>query len=149
MRTKDSFMRPPNPAIYSVQEAAERTGLTTYTLRYYEREGLLAPIPRATSSGHRRYSEEDLRLLHFLKRMRETGMPIRQMKRYVALILAGDSTLEERRQMLIAHRDMVRKDIAKLQTHLTAIEEKIDSYAALSREYEDDAARLQQREDLK
>ncbi len=137
------------PLVYTVQEAAERTGLTTYTLRYYEREGLLAPISRSKSSGHRRYSEEDLRLLHFLKRMRETGMHIRQMKRYVALILAGDATIEERRRMLVAHRETVCDGITQLQTHLAAIDEKINGYMVLSQEYAGDAAMLRDRENTK
>ena len=137
------------PRTYTVKQAAEQTGLTTYTLRYYEREGLLAPIPRSASSGHRRYSAEDLRLLHFLKRMRETGMHIHQMKRYVALILAGDGTIDERRKILVAHRELVCDNIACLQANLTAIDEKINNYLNLSHEYADDAARLRERENTK
>jgi DNA-binding transcriptional MerR regulator len=139
-------MTQPMQPIYTVQEAAARTGLTAYTLRYYEREGLLAPIPRVPGSGHRRYGEEDLRLLHFLKRMRETGMPIHKIKQYVALILAGEGTVDARRDLLIAHRTAVSENIARLQGHLAAIDEKIANYQPLNREYAEDAARIRERE---
>ncbi len=67
-----------NEATYTIQEAAERTGVSAHTLRYYERIGLLTPIHRETNSGHRRYSEDNLRLVQFLLRLRTTGMPIAQ-----------------------------------------------------------------------
>lgn len=132
-------------SVYTVQEAARMTGLSTYTLRYYEREGLLAPVVRDRGSGHRRYSDEDLRLLRFLKRMRETGMSIQQMKHYVALILAGEETYEQRRQMLVAHRQQICMVIAKWEQHLLAIDDKIAHYESLTQAYAQDAACLRER----
>jgi DNA-binding transcriptional MerR regulator len=117
--------------VYTVQEAADRSGLSAHTLRYYERAGLLKPILRKENSGHRRYSEEDLRLVEFLKRMRCTGMPIHQLQRYVSLLLGGDDTLEERRIMLEEHRAAVCERITELEGHLQALEYKIANYQGL------------------
>ena len=68
----------------TVGEAAERVGLTTYTLRWYEQEGLVAPVGR-DSSGRRRYTESDVNWLLLLTRLRRTGMPVRDMRRYAEL----------------------------------------------------------------
>jgi DNA-binding transcriptional MerR regulator len=116
---------------YSVQEAAARTGLSEHTLRYYERVGLIAPVQRDGSSKHRRYSEEDLRGIEFLKRLRATGMHICDMQRYMALFQQGDSTLDERRAMLEEHGRRVREQIAELQGHLEVIDYKISNYRRL------------------
>lgn len=118
-------------AIYTVQEASERAGLSAHTLRYYERAGLLAPIYRIDGSGHRRYCEEDLRLIEFLKRMRSTGMPIHQLQRYIALVREGDATIEERLAMLEEHRGVVCERIRELQGHLDVLEFKIANYRCL------------------
>jgi DNA-binding transcriptional MerR regulator len=118
----------------SVQEAAERTGLSAHTLRYYERAGLLLRVGRQGSGAHRRYSEDDLRFLAFLKRLRATGMPIREMRRYAALVRAGDATLEERRHMLEERRDETRRQLRELQQSLDAIEWKIENYRRLGLE---------------
>ena len=60
---------------FSIQQVAQKTGLSIHTLRYYEKVGLLAPIQRG-KNGHRQYSIEDIIWLEFLVRLRETGMSI-------------------------------------------------------------------------
>lgn len=75
----------------TIQEVAERTALSPHTLRYYERVGLLEAPDRA-ASGHRRYGEGDLEWLTLLKRLRATGMPIREMRRYAELVRQGDES---------------------------------------------------------
>ena len=112
----------------TVQEVAERTGLSAHTLRYYEKAGLLPRVGRDDSSGHRRYAEGDLRFIEFLKRLRATGMPICRMQEYVALVRAGEATLAERRDMLIGHGEAVRERIADLQASLAVIEWKVENY---------------------
>ena len=65
----------------TIAEAAERSGLTSHTLRYYERDGLmLFPVERS-STGHRRYTERDLTWIELVSRLRATGMPIRDVRR--------------------------------------------------------------------
>ena len=116
--------------MYTIEEAAQRTGVTTHTLRYYERIGLLAPVGRA-SSGHRRYSDDDLGAIGFLTLLRQTGMPIRDMQRFVELTRAGDGTIPQRVVVLEAHRDALAEQLALLNRHFAAIEIKIGIYRAL------------------
>jgi len=112
----------------TVRQAATETGVGEHTLRYYEQIGLILPVPR-TVNGHRRYSESDIRWIHFLKRLRATGMPIARMRQYVALAQAGDSTIRQRRELLQDHYDHVCTRIEELATCLSIIENKIQWYA--------------------
>jgi len=112
----------------TIQQVAEATGLTVHTLRYYERIGLIHPIGRAENS-HRRYSDGDVGWLIFLTKLRATGMSIQQMTAYAALQREGDSTLEERLDMLKAHKQQVEAHVDELQTHLDVIRYKIGLYS--------------------
>lgn len=111
-----------------IAEAAEISGVSTHTLRYYERAGLmLTPVDRASSS-HRRYSPADLSWVTFLTRLRMTGMPIAGIRRHTELVREGASTIAERRELLVAHRERVREELADITASLRAIDHKIDIY---------------------
>ncbi|WP_211293193.1 MerR family DNA-binding transcriptional regulator [Brunnivagina elsteri] len=69
----------------TIQQVASLTGLNVHTLRYYERNGLLKPVPRA-ANGHRRYSSVDIASIEFLTKLRMTGMPIRHMQKFAKLM---------------------------------------------------------------
>jgi DNA-binding transcriptional MerR regulator len=114
------------PAL-TISEAAESSGVTAHTLRYYERAGLLEPVDRA-GSGHRRYSEADLTRIVFVTRLRSTGMPIREIRRYVDLVREGPATEPERLDILRAHRERVLAQLDEVAHHLQAIDFKIDLY---------------------
>ncbi|MFS0866814.1 MerR family transcriptional regulator [Microbacterium sp. 179-B 1A2 NHS] len=124
-----SLLSSPSPATgLTIADAAAASGLTVHTLRYYERAGLmLAPIDRA-SSTHRRYSEADVNWVRFLVRLRWTGMPIATMRRYTELVREGDATIAERRQLLLDHRESVRRNLQEVTASLAAIDHKIDIY---------------------
>ena len=111
----------------SVGEAAARVGLTTYTLRWYEQEGLVAPVGR-DSAGRRRYTEGDVEWLRLLTRLRRTGMPVRDMRRYAELARQGDRTLGARRGLFEAHRARVLARMAELEEDLKVLNYKIDVY---------------------
>lgn len=111
---------------FAIAEVAERAGVTAHTLRYYERAGLLA-VGR-DASGYRAYSEDDCARVVFLTRMRSTGMPIRDLQRYVALVEAGEDTVPERLAMMRAHRERVRARIDDLGVALDVIDFKIATY---------------------
>ena len=111
----------------TVGEAAERVGLTTYTLRWYEQEGLVAPVGR-DSAGRRRYTESDLDWLLLLTRLRRTGMPVRDMRRYAELARQGDRTLGARRALFEAHRARVLARMTELEEDLKVLNYKIDIY---------------------
>ena len=112
----------------TIAEAAERLGLTPDTLRYYERDGLLLrPVPRS-ASGHRRYEEADLRWVELVTRLRATGMPIRDVRRYADLVRAGEGNEAERLELLRTHRQAVLARLAEVTEHLGAIDRKIGIY---------------------
>lgn len=112
---------------YTIKEISEMTGVSIHTLRYYERIGLIDMVDRA-DNGHRRYTEKDFIRVDFLKRLRATGMPISQMQHYVDLFRAGDSTLQERRLMLEAHRQIIQEQIDALTETRAMIDGKITRY---------------------
>ncbi|NJL86204.1 MAG: MerR family transcriptional regulator [Leptolyngbyaceae cyanobacterium SM1_1_3] len=115
----------------TIQQVAAATGLSVHTLRYYERCGLIASIDRA-ASGHRRYAADDIRWIEFLTKLRLTGMPIRQMQQYAALVRQHpDAAFGERRQLLIAHRQAVLQQIRQLEENLAVIYWKIQHYSKL------------------
>jgi DNA-binding transcriptional MerR regulator len=112
----------------SISQAAERTGLSTHTLRYYEREGLmLSGIDRA-SSTHRRYTDGDIVWVDFLTKLRSTAMPISKVREYVDLARQGSSTNRARLELLEAHRRTVLAQLAEMNQSLAAIDHKIAFY---------------------
>ena len=116
------------PAAMSISDVAELTGLSTHTLRYYEREGLmLVPVDRS-SSTHRRYTEADLNWVTFLTKLRRTAMPIARMREYVELARRGDDTSAERLELLLIHRMNVVKQLDEMKKSLAAIDYKISLY---------------------
>ncbi|TCO65559.1 MerR family transcriptional regulator [Actinocrispum wychmicini] len=114
---------------YAIAQAAERSGLSIDTLRYYERIGLVEP-PARDSGGRRSYSDEDLSWLEFLTKLRTTGMPIRMMREYAQL--RGPGVEAKRRQILVEHRADVLSRIAELQSCLDTLNYKIDSYCTMT-----------------
>jgi DNA-binding transcriptional MerR regulator len=116
----------------SIREMANRCGLSPYTLRYYERAGLIRPVTRA-ASGHRRYSVSDEAWVAFLNRLRTTGMSIRQMEQFARLRAQGDVSVSARRAMLETHVGVVQSRVAALEDSLVALATKIEHYAALER----------------
>jgi DNA-binding transcriptional MerR regulator len=123
----------------TIAEVAERTGLTRHTLRYYERDGLMLDVGRA-DSGHRRYTEDDLGWIELITKLRATGMPIRDVRRYAELVRAGDGNEAERLELLHAHRERVRAQLEAMAVHLDAIDMKISFYTGLSSPAPADAA---------
>ena len=120
-------------------EMSARTGVSLDTLRYYEREGLIASVARA-GSGHRRYDAEDVLWVEVLRCLRETGMTIEQLRHYCALGAEGDHTKRERREMLEAHRRRVEAQIAERHEALRLIDHKLEYYADVASVPEDEEA---------
>jgi DNA-binding transcriptional MerR regulator len=114
----------------TIQQVAQATGLSVYTLRYYERIGLIHPIGRAGNT-HRRYSTDDIGWIDFLTKLRSTGMSIQEMQTYAELQRQGDDTLPERLEMLKALQRKVETHIDELNDHLNIIRGKIEYYGEL------------------
>ena len=111
---------------YSIGDFSKLTGLGIHTLRYYEHEGLITPERNA--AGRRCYSDKDLTWIEFIKRLKDTGMPIKEIRHYAELRAAGDPTLSERMEMLVQHRQALNEQIAQLQEHKAKLDEKIEFY---------------------
>ena len=111
---------------YSIGDFAKLTGLGIHTLRYYEHEGLIAP--ERNSSNRRCYSDKDLIWIEFIKRLKDTGMPIKEIRHYAKLRADGDPTLSERMEMLVQHRQALNELIGQLQEHKIKLDEKIEFY---------------------
>jgi DNA-binding transcriptional MerR regulator len=93
-------------SLLTIQQAAALTGLSVHTLRYYERIKLLARVDRA-ANGHRRFRKQDVEQLVFLNLIRLTGMPLEQVKQYIAVRDKGDGGTQDRVKMLQSHRALV------------------------------------------
>ncbi|MEU6554955.1 MerR family transcriptional regulator [Streptomyces sp. NPDC046915] len=124
--------RPDGQDRYTISEVVAFTGLTAHTLRWYERIGLMSHIDRS-HTGQRRYCNRDLDWLDFVTKLRLTGMPVADMVRYAELVREGDSTFEERQELLEATRRDVLTRIAELRDTLSVLDRKISFYADAGR----------------
>jgi DNA-binding transcriptional MerR regulator len=119
----------------TILEVSEATGLSSHTLRYYERIGLIHPIEREENT-RRLYTEEDLGWIDFLLKLRATGMSIKEMQEYAELQRQGDVTLPQRVEMLKSLREHVEARMSELGEHLKLICYKIEIYEQIVTEKE-------------
>ena len=112
---------------WTIRRAAAESGTTADTLRYYERIGILPSVARS-SSGHRRYTDDDLSWIALVRCFRESGMPIEQLRRYADLAQQGDETADERLGLLKEHRRRIQDEMGELRTSLELVERKIAYY---------------------
>lgn len=110
-----------------ISEVSEKFGISTDTLRYYERIGLIPPIGR-NKSGLREYKEKDCEWIEVILFMRDAGMSIELLLEYVKMVQLGDKTKQERKALLIEQRDQLVARIGELQKTLKALNGKIESY---------------------
>lgn len=112
---------------YTIKQISNMTQLPASTLRYYEKEQLLPAVTR-NEYGYRVYDDHDLDWISIITCLRDTNMPIIDIKKFVALCALGDETLETRRAMIIEHKHAVEKQMEILQQHMNHINHKIDYY---------------------
>ncbi|XXM72683.1 MerR family transcriptional regulator [Lysinibacillus sphaericus] len=113
--------------MYRIKEITEKTGLTGPTLRYYEKEGVL-PFVERDGRGNRIYNDRNIEWIRFILAMLSTGMPIAELKKYVELYKQGDSTLMERKQLMITHKQKVEEDLKETYRYLEQINYKLALY---------------------
>jgi len=120
-----------------IAEVSEQYGISSDTLRYYERIGLIPPVNR-NESGIRDYSEIDLRRVEFTKCMRCAGLPIEVLIEYVGLVQKGDQTIEARKEILKEQRVLLAARMNEMQKTLDILDHKIEVYenAVLTKEKE-------------
>ena len=111
---------------YSIGEFSKLTDLGIHTLRYYEHEHLITP--GRNSSNRRCYTDKDLTWIEFIKRLKDTGMPIKEIQLYAELRAKGETTLSARMELLISHRKALNEQINQLQEHMGKLDKKIEFY---------------------
>lgn len=116
------------PRGLTIGQVAERTGLSVHTLRFYEREGILANPVQRGPGGHRVYSEDDVDWLTVCTILRGSGMPIPQIARYTAMVRQGDGNEPERLALLRQHRERVTAQMTQLTRCLDLINFKVGVY---------------------
>jgi DNA-binding transcriptional MerR regulator len=115
--------------MYTINEVAQICELSTHTLRFYDKEGLL-PFVARSRSGHREFSETDLELIKLVCCLKNTGMPIKEIKQYMDLLVQGSETLQVRKQLMIDHRKEILRQMDELKKNLNIIDLKIKFYNA-------------------
>jgi len=113
-----------------IAEFAAASGVTAHTLRYYEKIGLLPAIAR-DAGGRRVFDAKDLDWIAFVTRLKDTGMPLAQIREYARLRDQGEGTARQRRQILETHADALADELARSRDHLDRIHDKISWYAGL------------------
>ena len=111
----------------TIAETAEATGFSTYTLRYYEKVGVLQNITR-DSSGHRNFSDQDVDILKFLNCLKKADMSIKEIRDFTDLLYSNESTLELRVELLEEQKSRVRTKLDDIQEAYNHIKWKIDYY---------------------
>ncbi|MDD3347121.1 MerR family transcriptional regulator [Oscillibacter sp.] len=111
----------------TIAQVSRQYGLSADTLRYYERIGLIPPVPR-NNSGIRDYDTVSCQWIELMKCMRSAGVQIEALIEYVALFQQGDATLNARRELLIAQREQLKLRMADMQASLDRLESKIEHY---------------------
>ena len=113
---------------YTIGEFSAKFGIGIHALRYYEKEKLIAPKRR--ENGRRCYTDADITWFAFIKRLKDTGMPIKEIQKYAELRAQGNDTLEARMDMLVQHRAALLAEISAMQEHLSKLDDKIEYYSA-------------------
>ena len=111
----------------TIAEVSRQYDITPDTLRYYERIGLIPPVPR-TKSGIRDYDQSSCNWIEFIKCMRGAGLQIEALIEYVSLFQQGDTTIDARKALLIEQRDQLEERIAAMQQTLERLNHKIENY---------------------
>ncbi len=113
--------------LLTLKEIREETGLSSDTIRFYEKEGIIIDVIRL-ENGHRRYRTQDLEWLKFVNCLKATGMPLKKIKLYRELMTEGDNTVCERGAILSNQREIILNEMEKLRESLSIIDYKIKYY---------------------
>jgi DNA-binding transcriptional MerR regulator len=112
----------------SIGQVAERTGLSVHTLRFYEREGILADPVRRGAGGRRVYTEDDVGWLELCIILRAAGMPLPAIRQYTELVRQGEGNEEQRIALLRRHEEQVKVQMTQLAKCLDLITFKVRVY---------------------
>lgn len=108
---------------YSISEVAKKMNVTIYTLRYYDKEGLMPYVER-TPNGTRLFKDSDLETLRIVECLKSTGMPIKDIKNFIDWCSQGDSTLQQRYDLFMERKTAVEAQMDELKKAMKLIEHK-------------------------
>lgn len=113
--------------IYSIKDISEIFGISIYTIRFYDKEGLL-PFVTRNKSGQRVFTESNVKMIKTLCCLKNTGMQIKDIKKYIDFCMEGVVTIDSRKKLLLEHRKEVVAHINALNENLNLIDSKIEIY---------------------
>ena len=112
---------------YTINQVATMFDISAYTIRFYDKEGLL-PFVSRNKSGNREFTESDLNLFKIIYCLKNTGMQIKDIKKYIDLCMEGTDTINVRQKLLTEHRNEIMKQMEGLKENLSLIDAKIEIY---------------------
>ncbi|AIQ63457.1 hypothetical protein PSTEL_10550 [Paenibacillus stellifer] len=122
---------------YTIKEVTELFGMSSYTLRYYEKEGLLPPVHR-TENGRRQYDESDLSRIRMIRCMKAAGMSLESIKEFNRLSLNGEPALKEKQSVIRQQKELIENQIRDYQGLLKLLNRKLEHYDRQIAEAESD-----------
>lgn len=108
---------------YTIKDVAERTGISAYTLRYYDKEGLLTFVKRS-ESGMRLFTESDFEPLYTITVLKKSGMPLKDIKTFMELYAKGNETIHERHELFLKQKENLQKQIDELNEMMEIVDYK-------------------------
>lgn len=120
---------------YEIGTFSKMVNISIDTLRYYEKQGLI--IPKRSPNNRRSYSDNDIKWINFIKRLKKTGMPIKNIRLYAALRYAGNSTIDDRLQLLNQQMFRLQEEQGEIQSHINFLNQKIETYHQLKSQIEE------------
>lgn len=114
---------------YTIKDVAKKTGLSIFTLRFYDKEGLL-PFVSRNKSGTRVFTESDINQILTICCLKNTGMQIKDIKRYIEYCMEGASTVDSRKELFTKHRNKIINQINTLNENLKLIDSKLEIYSS-------------------
>ena len=105
--------------LYSISEVAQQMGVSVHTLRYYDKEGLLPFVERV--NGRRMFKDSDFSCLKIISCLKNTGMPLKEIRRYMELCQLGDASLLQRQEIILEQKRSIEEQIRFLQEKLEVI----------------------------
>lgn len=112
---------------YTIKQVSEKTNLSIYTLRYYDKEGLL-PLIKRSESGIRKFTSNDIEWIKLICCLKNSGMSIENIKQFMQCCLKGKECVEERKVILEAHKKYIQNQIEQLNKSMDIVNFKLDHY---------------------
>lgn len=116
--------------MYTVKQVAQKTGISAHTIRFYDQQGLFPHVSR-DKNNIRLFSEEDLEWVKIVQCLRETGMPLAEVKEFIQLCLIGDATIPKRYQLIQNQVQKAEQELAAMEQRIDTLRRKVEYYEHL------------------